>query len=339
MRIALDAMGGDFGAAPNVTGALRALQVIPDLTVVLVGDQPLLEQLLHQQLPHGPVPARLEIVHAPDVVGMRDKPSEALRRKPQASVFRCWQLLSEGQVDGLVSAGNTGAVVAGGLQSHRFLPHVHRPGIAAVMPTANGHSVIIDVGANVYPKPRHLIEYAVMGSVFAREFLAVPQPRIGLMNVGEEEGKGHELVQRTYELLRQGPLREHFIGNVEGRDIHRGVADVIVTDGFTGNIVLKLSEGVFDFLINIVRDRLIEPLPTDKEKAVQALRELIQRYHYSTFGGAPLLGINGVCVICHGASTEVAIANALRSAAQLVRSQLNQAISAVLETLPAVASP
>lgn len=332
MRIALDAAGGDFGSAPNVAGAVRALQTTPDLTVVLVGDQPQIEAQLATQTD---VPAqRLEIVHAPDAVGMKDKPSEALRRKPDASIFRCWQLLAERRVDGLVSAGNTGAVVAGGLKTRRFLPCVHRPGIAAVMPNVRGQSVVIDVGANVFPKPRHLLEYAVMGSVFARELLGVPRPLVGLMNVGEEEGKGHELVQKSYELLRQGPLREQFVGNVEGRDIPRGAADVIVTDGFTGNVVLKLSEGIFDFVMDMVRERLIEPLQSDREQAVQALRQLVSRYHYSAFGGAPLLGIDGVCLICHGLSNDVAIANALRSAAQLVRLQLNAALGAALEQLP-----
>ncbi len=174
---------------------------------------------------------------------MKEKPGEALRRKPEASVFRCWQLLAEKNVDGLVSAGNTGAVVAGGLKTRKFLKCVHRPGIATVMPTAKGRCVIMDVGANVFPKPRHLLEYGVMGSVFARKMLGIEQPTIGLMNVGEEEGKGHDLVQKTYDLFRKSPLRERFVGNIEGRDIHRGTADVVVTDGFTGNVVLKLTRG------------------------------------------------------------------------------------------------
>lgn len=332
MRIALDAAGGDFGAAPNVAGAIRALQTVPDLTVVLVGDQSQLEPLLATQ---DAMPTqRLEIVHTTDVVGMKDKPTEALRRKPNASIFRCWQLLAEHKVDGLVSAGNTGAVVAGGLKTRRFLPCVHRPGIAAVMPNARGHSVVIDVGANVFPKPRHLLEYAIMGSVFAQELLGVSRPAVGLMNVGEEEGKGHELVQKSYELLRQGPLRDQFVGNVEGRDIPRGAADVIVTDGFTGNVVLKLSEGVFEFLMNVVRERLVESLQGEKEQAALAWRDLIGRYHYSTFGGAPLLGIDGVCLICHGASSEVAIANALRAAARFVQLRLNASLVAALEQLP-----
>src|SRR4029079_7907984 len=194
------------------------------------------------------------------------------------------------------SAVNTAAVVAGGLNMRRFLKCVHRPGIATVMPTAKGRCIIIDVGANVFPKPRHLLEYGVMGSVFARKMLGVEQPTIGLMNVGEEEGKGHELVQKTYELFRTGPLKEQFVGNIEGRDIHRGAVDVVITDGFTGNVVLKLSEGVFEFVMSMVKENVIGALSGERDVAVAALKGLLAKYHYSAFGGAPLLGIDGVCI-------------------------------------------
>lgn len=333
MRIALDAPGGDHGAGPNVAGAVMAVAAVPDLTVVLVGDQAQCEALLAAA---GPVPAgRIEVVHAPVCVDMKEKPAEALRKKPDASVFRCWQLLAEGRVDGLVSAGNTGAVVAGGLKTRKFLKSVHRPGIATVMPTAKGRSVILDVGANVFPKPRHLLEYGVMGSVFARMILGADRPTIGLMNVGEEEGKGHDLVQRTYELFRASPLKDQFVGNIEGRDIHRGAVDVVVTDGFTGNVVLKLSEGVFEFVMSMVNQEVIGALGEERDKALGAVRGLLSKYHYSAFGGAPLLGVDGVCIICHGSSKDRAIANALRVAAQGVRVRVNDAIVAGLEALPA----
>jgi glycerol-3-phosphate acyltransferase PlsX len=332
MRIALDALGGDHGPLPNVAGAVNAAASDPDLTVVLVGDKPQIQALLASA---GPVsPGRVEVVHAPVAVGMSEKPAEALRRKPDASVFRCWQLLAEKSVDGLVSAGNTGAVVAGGLKTRKFLKCVHRPGIAAVMPTAKGRCVIIDVGSNVSPKPRHLLEYGVMGSVFARKMLGVERPTIGLMNVGEEEGKGHDLVQKTYDLFRSGPLSDRFIGNVEGRDIHRGAADVVVTDGFTGNVVLKLSEGVFEFVMSMVHRELVVSLDSERDRAAVAVKDLVAKYHYSAFGGAPLLGVDGVCVICHGSSNERAIANALAVAAQEVRAGVNDAIVAELEALP-----
>jgi glycerol-3-phosphate acyltransferase PlsX len=333
MRIALDALGGDHGPGPNIAGAVLAVTAVSDLTVVLVGDQ---AQIVSQLTSSGSrVPERLEIVHAPIAVNMKEKPAEALRRKPDASVFRCWQLLAEKNVDGVVSAGNTGAVVAGGLKTRKFLKCVHRPGIATVMPTAKGRCIIVDVGANVFPKPRHLLEYGVMGSVFARKMLGVERPTIGLMNVGEEEGKGHDLVQKTYDLFSSSPLKERFVGNIEGRDIHRGAADVVVTDGFTGNVVLKLSQGVFEFIMNMVNQDVIGALDTEKDKAVAAVKGLLGKYHYSAFGGAPLLGIDGVCIICHGSSKERAIANAIGVAAQEVRTHVNDAMVAELEALPA----
>ena len=332
MRIALDAMGGDHGPGPNLAGAVLALHAVPDLSIVLVGDRDRLDPLLAA----AGVPAdRLEVFHASQSVDMHEKPVEALRKKPDASITRCWQLLAEKRVDGLVSAGNTGAIVAGGLRLRRFLKCVHRPGIATVMPTAKGRCVILDVGANLFPKPRHLLEYGVMGSAFARHMLGVENPTIGLMNVGEEEGKGHDLVRQTYELFRGSPLRERFVGNIEGRDIHRGAADVVVTDGFTGNVVLKLSEGVFEFVMNMVNQEVVEALDIEKERAVAAVKGLLGRFHYSAFGGAPLLGIDGVCIICHGSSKERAIANALGAAAQDVRVKLNEKIVAELEALPA----
>ncbi|MCS6865443.1 MAG: phosphate acyltransferase PlsX [Gemmataceae bacterium] len=331
MRIALDAMGGDHGPTPNVHGTRLALEANPDLTIVLVGDQAQLEP----RLAAAAVPAnRVELIHAPQVVEMREKPAEAIRRKPEASIFRCWQLLATGAVEGLVSAGNTGAVVAGGLKTRKFLHCVHRPGIATVMPTAKGRCVILDVGANVFPKPRHLLEYGVMGKVFAQSMLHIDRPLLGLMNVGEEEGKGHELVQKTYELFRTSHLKDHFYGNIEGRDIHRGTVDVVVTDGFTGNVVLKLCEGVFEFIMGMVKSEVIHPLPHDRELAAQAAVQLVGKYHYSAFGGAPLLGVDGVCIICHGSSNERAIANALSVAALDCRLKINDKIVAELEQLP-----
>lgn len=332
MRIALDALGGDHGPGPNVAGAVLAVASAPDITVVLVGDQHQLTALLTSSTPA--LPERIEIVHAPTAVDMKEKPGEALRRKPDASIFRCWQLLAEKNVDGLVSAGNTGAIVAGGLKTRKFLKCVHRPGIATVMPTAKGRCIVVDVGANVFPKPRHLLEYGVMGSVFARKMFGVDRPTIGLMNVGEEEGKGHHLVQKTYDLFRASPLKDRFLGNIEGRDIHRGAADVVVTDGFTGNVVLKLSEGVFEFILGIVNKEVISALSEEKAKASAVMKGLLGKYHYSAFGGAPLLGIDGVCIICHGSSKERAIANAIGLAAQEVRTHVNEAMVAELEALP-----
>ena len=331
MRIALDAMGGDHGTRPNVAGAVQALANSPDLTVVLVGNQAELEPILAATA----YPAdRLEIVHCTETVGMNDKPVDALRKKPDNSISRSWQLLATKKVDGLVSAGNTGAVVGAGLFTRRFLKGIRKPGIAAVMPTATGKCVVLDVGANVYPKPSHLIQYGVMGSVFAKHMLGVEKPRIGLMNVGEEEGKGHDLVQQTYDLFRKGPMSDRFIGNVEGRDVHRGTVDVIVTDGFVGNVLLKHAEGVAEFVLGAVAKVVIGGLSVEQELAANLLKQLVAKFHYSATGGAPLLGIDGACIICHGSSDERAIANALGVAAQEARVKLNEKIVEELATLP-----
>lgn len=332
MRIALDAMGGDNAPEPIVAGAVHAVCAEPELTIVLVGDQAGIEPLL----PAGPERSRLELFHCTQVVGMEEKPVEALRRKPDNSIKRCWELLATKKVDGIVSAGNTGAMVAGGHFLKRFLRGVLRPGIAAVLPTEKGPCVLLDVGANIHAKPEHLFQYGIMGSIYARNILQVERPRIGLMNVGEEEAKGHDLARDTHVLFAKagGALRERFVGNVEGRDIHKGIADVIVCDGFVGNVVLKYSEGVFEFLMKIVHREVLSPLQAERERAELAVRELALRYDYSTYGGAPLLGIDGACIICHGSSGERAIKNALLVAARYAKAHLNEVIVQELEANP-----
>jgi glycerol-3-phosphate acyltransferase PlsX len=332
MRIALDAMGGDHAPGPIVAGAVQAVAADPEVTVVLVGDRARVEPLLPADAPRD----RIEMFHAADTIGMSEAPVEALKHKPDNSIARCWQLMVGKKVDAIVGAGNTGAMVAGGLLSRKFLKGVRRPGIAAIMPTAKGPCAIIDVGANVHPRATHLYQYGVMGAVFARHILGKENPTVGLMNVGEEEGKGHELAVDAYALLKAG-LKDRFVGNVEGRDIHRGAADVVVTDGFVGNVVLKMSEGVFDFLMKTVAKEIVGPLPNDAGQAMKALQALIARYDYSTFGGAPLLGVDGICIICHGSSKEVAIRNAIGVAAKNVRIRLNEKIVEELATMPQAA--
>ncbi len=334
MIIALDAMGGDHAPGPIVAGAVHAVAADPQLSVMLVGDQsqvePLLERAAHRD--------RLHLFHCTQAVGMEESPVVALRKKPDNSISRCWQLLAQQKVEGIVSAGNTGAMVAGGLFLKRYLKNVRRPGIAAVMPTVKGPCVLIDVGANVSPKPEHLFQYGVMGSIFARHILQRPQPKIGLMNVGSEEAKGHDLAKETNALFNASTLRSQFVGNVEGRDIHRGDVDVVVCDGFVGNVVLKTSEGVFDFTMKMVFRELLASLDAERDKAKLALEALIHRYDYSAFGGAPLLGIDGVCIICHGSSGERAITNALAVAASYARAHLNELIVKELEASPPAAS-
>src|SRR5438552_14732939 len=335
MQIALDAMGGDFAPAPIVAGAVQAVHADPQMRVVLVGDRAQIEPCLAKE---GNIPDRLEIFHCTQAIAMEEAPVLALRKKPDNSISRGWQLLAERKVEAIVSAGNTGAMVAGGLRLRRFLKNVRRQGIAAVMPTLRGPCVLLDVGANVNPKPTHLFQYGVMGSIFARHMLKRDTPTIGLMNVGSEEQKGHDLAKETHALFNASPLREQFIGNVEGRDINRGVCDVIVTDGFVGNVVLKVCEGVFDFAVKMFAKEVLGALDTERPKGGQALQGLADHYDYSSQGGAPLLGVDGICIICHGSSGDRAIKNALGVAAQYARAKLNELIVRELETSPQVAA-
>ena len=334
MLLALDAMGGDHAPAPVVAGAVQAVQADPDLRILLVGDRAAVEPCLAGG---GGAHERIELFHCTQVVGMDESPVEALRKKPDNSITRCWQLLAQRKVDGIVSAGNTGAMVAGGFILRRFLKGVRRPGIAAVMPTLRGPVVLIDVGANPAAKPEHLFQYGVMGGIFAKHILQRPSPTIGLMNIGEEEQKGHELAKETHALFNASGLREQFVGNVEGRDIHRGAADVVVCDGFVGNVVLKTCEGVFEFIMKMTFQEVLGALDVERDKGKQALQGLVDRYDYSAYGGAPLLGIDGVCIICHGSSSDRAIKNALGVASRYASSHLNDLIVQELEASPAAA--
>ncbi|MBY0229718.1 MAG: phosphate acyltransferase PlsX [Gemmataceae bacterium] len=325
MRVALDAMGGDLAPGPIVAGAVQAVQADADLTVVLVGDQDRIAPLL----PTGPERSRLELFHCTQAVAMDDKPT-IHRSKPDNSIKHCWELLATDRVSGLVSAGNTGAMVAGGHFMKRFLPGVERPGIATVYPTEKGPLVLLDVGANIAAKPEHLYQYAIMGGVYSRHVLGVASPRIALLNIGEEEGKGNDLAKEAYPLLKRLPA---FAGNLEGREFHKGMADVVVCDGFVGNVLLKYSEGVFAYLLRAVQQELAAHVGADK--LGPALRALGARYDYAEYGGAPLLGINGACVICHGSSGDRAIRNALlKAAVPYVRADVNGLIVKELEANP-----
>jgi glycerol-3-phosphate acyltransferase PlsX len=331
MQIALDAMGGDHAPGPIVDGAVHAVARDPELRVILVGDRTQIEACLAK---HHPPIERVDIFHCTQVITMEETPVLALRKKPDNSISRCWQLLAERKVEAIVSAGNTGAMVAGGLRLRRFLKNVRRPGIAAEMPTLRGPCVLLDVGANVSPKPEHLFQYGVMGSIFAKHILQRERPTIGLMNIGSEEAKGHDLAKETHALFNASLLREQFIGNIEGRDINKGVCDVVVTDGFVGNVVLKVCEGVFDFAMQMVARDVLAPLQAERPLAEKAIKALINRYDYHEAGGAPLLGIDGICIICHGSSGDRAIRNALKVAAQYARVKLNELIVKELESSP-----
>ncbi len=324
MRIALDAMGGDYAPGPIVQGAVEAVGSLDGVEVILVGDREQIEPALAS--PNGQTRG-LEIFHCTQNIGMDESPVEALRRKRDCSIIRCWELLADHRADAIVSAGSTGAMVAAGLFRKRFLPGVKRPGIAVVLPTSKGPCVLLDVGANMAAKPEHLFQYGVMGTIYARHILKIDEPTIALMNVGTEEQKGNELVKETHALFDSSHLKHRFLGNIEGRDIYRGTAHVIVCDGFVGNVVLKVCEGLVELVLHTASEEILARLPPDQHETAQsAFGALMQRYDYSEYGGAPLLGIDGICIICHGASGALAIRNALRVAATFMQHQINHQI-------------
>lgn len=327
MRIALDAMGGDHGPSPNVQGAVGALQEHPDIEVVLVGDVPVLEQLLSEA---GFSDSRLTLKQSDGFVEMHEKPTDALRKKPNSSIAVCWKMMASKEVDAVVSAGHTGAVVASGLRTRLFLKGVKRPGIAVTLPTLKGRSILLDVGANPAARPEHLYQYGVMGRVYAEEILGIENPRVGLMNIGSEEGKGNELYKETHALLTKSRLQSCYVGNVEGRGLYQGEADVLICEGFVGNVVLKVSEGMADFLFKAVTPEVVSRLDVERDKAANAFREVGRRYQYSEQGGAPLLGIDGACIICHGSSDPRAIQNALKSTTRLKNRDINGQITSEL---------
>jgi phosphate acyltransferase len=327
MRIALDAMGGDYAPGPNILGALEAVELNPGLEVLLVGDRVRLEAELVRT---GPLPAAVRIVESDGWVGMDEKPTTALREKPNCSIARCWQLMAQGLADAVVSAGHTGAVVASGLRTRLFLKGVKRPGIAVRLPTLKGSCILVDVGANPEARPEHLAQYALMGFVYAQKMLGVASPRVGLMNIGSEEGKGTDLYRETHTLLQQSVIRQHYVGNVEGRDVYHGDTDVIVCEGFVGNVILKVSEGMAEFLLKTVGRTLLKQLSTERDLAQGTLDQLTDQFHYRESGGAPLLGIDGVCIICHGSSDHRSIRNALRMATEMSSHHINAQITELL---------
>ena len=315
VRVALDAMGGDRGPEVNVEGAVTAAREF-GTAVILVGVEEELQRHLRQHETHG---LPLIVRHAPEVVEMGESPLIALRRKKHSSIRIGLDLVKRGEADAFVSAGNTGAVMATAVVVLGPLPGVERPAIAVVVPTLTGHAVLLDAGANVDSKARHLVQFAIMGNVYARDFLGLPRPRVGLLSIGEEESKGNELTREVFKEL-EDEASLNFIGNVEGRDVFNGTTDVIVCDGFTGNVALKISESVLDAMFTLLREELGKDL---RGKAgslllLPAFKRFERRVDPSEYGGAPLLGVNGVCVISHGRSTGRAITNAVRAAAECV---------------------
>lgn len=323
MRIAVDAMGGDNAPLVNIEGAIEALQQDQDLQIILVGDQRILEPLLEQYKAYSD---RLSLQHASEVVTMHESPAQALRKKKDASINVMYQLQKEKKASAAVSAGHTGAMMAGGLIALGRLNGVIRPAIAAFMPSEKGTSIILDVGANVDCKPAHLVQFASMGNIYYKHMFNKESPRVGLLNIGEEPTKGNELAVSTYELLSTLPL--NFIGNVEGRDIFKGHADVIVCDGFIGNVVLKFAEGIFGFLKSTIKKYTADSLLAKGGLLLlsPSITAIAKEMDYSEYGGAPLLGINGVCIVSHGKSNAKAIKNAIIVAKRFVDNRVNDLI-------------
>lgn len=321
MRIALDAMGGDHGPRPAVEGAVAAVRRL-GIEVVLVGRARYLERLIAAIKVRD---SRIHLVDAPDIVTMEDSPKESLRKR-QSSLAVSAELVRKGDCQAFVSAGNTGAVHAHALLSLRTLPGIKKPAIATLLPTYSEPVVVLDAGANVDCKPRQLVNFAIMGHVYAREVLRRANPRVGLLNIGEEETKGNELTIEVGRILRSTKL--NFLGNAEGRDVFSGDYDVIVCDGFVGNVLLKCAEGCAQFAMQSIKREVRKSLLTLIGAVMMkpALRRFRRRVDYDEYGGAPLLGTNGVCIICHGKSNTKAFKNALRVAREAVSQQLNQHI-------------
>ncbi len=344
LKIAVDAMGGDFAPAHEVEGAIEAVQEL-GVGVILVGRseqikaeiERLNQEKFHrrrlERIPH------LEIAEAREVITMTDPVATAVRRKKDSSIRVAAALVRDGQAQAVVSAGNTGAVMMTSKLVMGMLPKVDRPGLAAILPTlTGGGTVLLDVGANAECKPIHLYEFAVMGSLYSSVIFGVDNPKVGLLSIGEEEAKGNDLTKEAFKLLKHSSL--NFIGNVEGRDMYTGEADVIVCDGFTGNVALKTSEGVFELVWRTLKEELTSSLQA-KAGAVltrPAFQRFRKRLHHSEFGGAPLLGVKGVSIICHGSSSPKAIRNAIRVARDYCTGRINERIGIEIG-VPIMAKP
>jgi glycerol-3-phosphate acyltransferase PlsX len=321
MKIALDAMGGDFGPPSLVAGAVMALREYTRIRkLYLVGDSAQVENELRK---HACNDGRVEIVHSTQVVDMSDRAWTAVRRKKDSSISRAVDVVKHGEADAVVSAGHTGAAVAASMIKLRTLPGIDRPGIAAILPTETNVFVLVDAGANIDARPEHLLQYAIMGSVYSRHVLHYKNPTVGLISLGEEDVKGTELTKEVFKMLKQSSL--NFVGNIEGRHLFEDPVEVVVCDGFVGNVILKTSESIAVAIFKWLRRELTRS-PIRKVGALlakDAFLTIKDKTNYEEYGGSPLLGVNGICIIAHGASTPLAIKNALRVAAESIEQQVN----------------
>jgi phosphate acyltransferase len=338
LKIAVDAMGGDYAPASEVEGAIEAARDL-GVGVILVGRSEQIQAELDKHrrsralggAPRSWRSSSIEIVDAQEVITMDDPVAVAVRRKKNSSIRVAAKLVRDGHAQALVSAGNTGAVMMTSKLVIGALPKVDRPALAAVLPTLTGHgTVILDVGANAECKPAHLYDFAVMGSLYSSVVVGVTNPRVGLLSIGEEEIKGNDLTKEAFKLLKNSSI--NFVGNVEGRDMYTGQVDVVVCDGFTGNVALKVSEGVFEFIMRLLKHELKASLQTKAGAMLTrpAFQKFKERLDYAEYGGAPLLGIKGVAVICHGRSNAKAIRNAIAVARTYCLGEVNGRIEAQL---------
>lgn len=327
MRIAIDAMGGDNAPDAIIKGSLDAVDLLdPQDQLILVGDGPYIEEYMRET---GFSDSRVTIHATTQVITMDDSPVDAVRNKPDSSIVQMMHLGSKRQndnpVDVVISAGNTGACVSAATMYMRRLPGVHRPGIATAIPTFHGPVIICDVGANPEPRETHLAQYAVMAEIYAQRVLGIQSPRVGLLNIGSEEAKGTESIKAVRNMLRV--IEDlNYIGYIEGRDVFEGTADVIVTDGFVGNTMLKLAEGFAKSLFKAIAHEVFEADPDLAMRLQPVVEQLMKKNDYHEYGGAPLLGVNGGCIICHGSSEARTIRAAIRAAREYVAAGVNQAI-------------
>ena len=327
MKIALDAVGGDHGPAPCVEGALQAVNAF-DVEVILVGDETALKQECERQSAHDP---RLTVRHASQVVEMHESPAAVARKKRDSSIWVATELVKNGQADAVVSPGNTGASMVAAFFVLGLIKGVERPAIATSLPTLSGEAIMLDVGANVDCSAQHLEQFAVMGNEYGKHLLGKPTPRVGLLSIGEEDSKGNEVTKEAFKLLKGSSM--NFVGNVEGRDVYSGIADIVVCDGFIGNVALKISEGVAEMIKRLLLKeisghflgRLAYPL------IAGPLTNLKRKIDYAEFGGAPLLGVNGITMICHGRSSAKAIKNAIRRAKGMAEGGVRELIQRDIE--------
>jgi len=323
MRIAIDAMGGDNAPDEIIAGVLESIELLAeDDELILVGPENEIQARLPSKLPRK---GMISVVDAPDIIAMDDVPIESLRRKPKSSIPTIAKLAKRGQADAVISAGNTGACVAAFQMRMRNLPGVNRPGIAVVFPTPGGLVTICDVGANIACKPIHLYQYGVMASVYSKHLLGIENPRVGLMSIGSEDAKGNELVKKTRQLMKSDS-KMNFIGNIEGRDIFKGTCEVVIAEGFVGNVILKLTEGLVDGLFMAIKHELMEEKLRLAMKFKPVMKRIYTKYDYNEYGGALLLGVNGTAVICHGSSQARTIKNAILASKRFYTKKINDKI-------------